>query len=229
LGILLTDYILKKKKADNSLPDKPLIITTIVSTVLPEKIIKEYGGTVEYVFTGFKNIGEAMNNLEIRNELNRFILDFEESCGYLIGGYCRDKDAVGSSMIISEMVNFYNKQNKDLIDILNEIYKKYIYCESILKSYVFEGEQGIKKIDAIIKNFRKNGIQELAGEKVIKSIDYLPESNVLEYSTKNIKIIIRPSGTEPKLKIYFHIKSFNKTATAIIMEKINNFFTEQIK
>ncbi len=189
------------------------IVTSIVSTQAVDDIAVENGLTVIRGLTGFKYIGEAMNSMKKED----FVLGFEESYGYLSGFHVRDKDAIITSGLIVEIARFYSRENKTLLDAVDDIYNKYGYWEEGQLVKKLEGAEGKRKIDSIIKNFRENPILVLAGKRLVKTIDYLndetglPKSNVLKYIYEDGSwIAIRPSGTEPKLKIYIGVKGRNE-------------------
>ena len=220
VGALLLNYILERRTANGTLPKNPLAVKTIVSTELCQKIADDYGCTLVNVLTGFKFIGEQITLLAEKNEQDRYIFGFEESYGYLAGSYARDKDAVVASMLICEMTAFYKMQGKTLCDVLDGIYEKYGYYYTQQKSFTCEGQSGMEKIKGIMTSLRENAPTEVDGSKVIKINDYgesvsidavsgektvltLPKSNVLCYFLENgSSFIVRPSGTEPKIKIY---------------------------
>ncbi len=220
VGVLLLNYILSRKKANGTLPSNPVAVKTIVSTELCRKIAEDYGCTLIDVLTGFKFIGEQITILADKGEAERYILGFEESYGYLAGDYARDKDAVVASMLICEMTAYYKGLGLTLGDVLNQIYEKYGYYCTVQKSFTCEGQSGMNKIKEIMNNLRQNPLKEIEGQRVIKINDYgesvsidttsgdktvltLPKSNVLCYFLENgSSLIVRPSGTEPKIKIY---------------------------
>ena len=220
VGALLLDFVLSRRKANGTLPKDPIAVKTIVSTELCRKIADNYGCKLIDVLTGFKFIGEQITELEKKGEENRYVFGFEESYGYLGGTYVRDKDAVIASMLICEMVAFYKAESKSLIDVLDGLYKKYGYYLCSQKSFTCEGESGMNKIKAIMTELRTNAPTEINGHKVIKRDDYdtsvsydtvngvenkitLPKSNVLCYYMEDgSSLIVRPSGTEPKIKMY---------------------------
>lgn len=240
IGILLCNYILSQRKAKNLLPQKPIIIKTIVSTELAEKISKNYGCSVINVLTGFKYIGEQILRLEEKGEENRFIFGFEESYGYLSGTYVRDKDAVVASMLICEMAAFYMKKNMSLADVLNSLYDKYGYYKNTTLNYGFSGSEGIRKMQSIMENLRNEPPKSIAGLKVTKIADYeksivkdletreeqksgLPKSNVLAFFLENENcVIIRPSGTEPKIKAYITAVGVSLEDAFEITQKLKN-------
>ena len=220
VGALLLDFVLSRRKANGTLPKKPIAVKTIVTTELCRKIAADYGCELRDVLTGFKFIGEQITNLEEKGEENRFVFGFEESYGYLGGTYVRDKDAVIASMLICEMVAFYKAKGLLLTDVLEELYKKYGYYFCSQKSFTCEGESGMKRIAGIMDTLRSETPAEIAGERVVKADDYeksvsrnlengteskitLPVSNVLcYYMADGSSLIVRPSGTEPKIKLY---------------------------
>ena len=219
-GILLTNYILSMREKNSTLPSDAIIVKTIVSSEMIKAIAKKYNCKVIDVLTGFKYIGEQIGLLEKNNAEDKFLLGFEESCGYLVGTYVRDKDAVVASMLACEMTAYYKKENKTLIDILNNLYEEYGYYKSSNLNISFEGESGMKKMQDIMDRMRNDNIDSIGDVKVTKSSDYLnsietdldtkektkislPKSNVLSYElTNGCKVIVRPSGTEPKIKVY---------------------------
>ncbi len=240
IGILLCNYILSQREAKNLLPKKPIIIKTIVSTELAEKIAKNYGCSVINVLTGFKYIGEQILRLEEKGEKDRFIFGFEESYGYLSGTYVRDKDAVVASMLICEMAAFYMKKNMHLAEVLNSLYDKYGYYKNTTLNYGFSGSEGIRKMQSIMENLRNEPPKSIAGFKVLKIADYeksivqdletreeqksgLPKSNVLSFFLENEnRVIIRPSGTEPKIKAYITAVGTSLEDAFEITQKIKN-------
>ena len=220
VGVLLLNYILTRRKANGTLPNNPLAVKTIVTTELCQKLADKHGCTLVNVLTGFKFIGEQITMLADKNEPERYILGFEESYGYLIGDHARDKDAVVASMLICEMAAYYKSVGKTLGDVLNEIYDEYGYYFAAQTSFTCEGQSGMAKIKSIMENLRKNPPYEIEGSKVIKINDYgksvsydlvtkteevltLPKSEVICFFMENgSSFIARPSGTEPKIKIY---------------------------
>ncbi|MBQ7879108.1 MAG: phospho-sugar mutase, partial [Clostridia bacterium] len=213
VGALLADYLLSARKADGTLPKSPLIVKTIVTTELAVKIAKEYGAEVLDVLTGFKYIGEIIGKLEKQGQTDRFVLGFEESYGYLSGAYVRDKDGVNGCMMIVEMAAFYKKQGKTLVDRIGELYEKYGLYEHKLLTYEFAGAEGNAEMRRRLEKFRAFLPEMFAKEAVVKTIDYLtqtefdlPKSNVISLSLADgSKLIVRPSGTEPLVKVYLTV------------------------
>lgn len=210
VGLLLFEYVCSQRTKHDAMPNCPILVKTIVTIDLAERIAEHYGVQVINVLTGFKFIGEQIGYLEATNEEKRYIFGFEESYGYLSGSYVRDKDAVNGAFLICEMFAYYKTRGISLIDKLEEIYKTYGYCLNTLHTFEFEGSDGLTAMYAIMSSFR-NGMSEIAGHKVCKCLDYnngiegLPKSDVLKYMLDCGSVVIRPSGTEPKLKIYISV------------------------
>lgn len=210
IGVLLADYLFSSKKTKDK-----ILVKSIVSTPLADLVAEKYGGKVVNVLTGFKYIGEFIYKLEKEGREKEFLLGFEESSGYLSGSYVRDKDATVAAMLILEYASKLKKVGKTLFDRLNEIYDEFGYYQSKVYSFRFEGESGFNRMKEILGNFRKNTSKSFAGFKVNSVLDYengvrdLPKANVLEYFLDGgAKIIVRPSGTEPNIKVYVML---NKT------------------
>ncbi len=225
VGALLTKYILDNLSKDNKIPDNSVIINTIVTSELGEKIAKSYNVETLKTLTGFKFIGEKIKEFE-QNKDKNFVLGYEESYGYLVGTHARDKDAVVASMLICEMAAYYYSKGLNLCDELKEIYKEYGYYKEGLKSITLKGKSGNDKIQNIIKFFRENRMDSIGSFKISEIKDYqngidnLPKSNVLKYILDdNSWFTIRPSGTEPKIKFYFSVNSNSQKESD---EKLNN-------
>lgn len=220
VGAMLCEYLLSNLKEQNKLPENPVVVKSLVTTPLIEAICKEYGAEVVDLLTGFKYIGELVTHMEIEGKEDNFIVGMEESYGYLRGIHARDKDAVVASLMIAEMAAFYKLKGMSLKQFMDSIYEKYgMYLNSVL-NFAFEGASGMQKMTDIMNSLRENAPESFAGKKVVAIADYkesvvkdvltgdvkeilLPKSNVLSYSLEdNSKVIIRPSGTEPKIKIY---------------------------
>ena len=227
VGILMLDYICKRRIALNRMPKNPLVIKTIVTIDMARRIATDYGVQVLDVLTGFKFIGEQIGFLEKKGEEDRYILGFEESYGYLTGSYVRDKDAVNASLMICEMFAYYRAKGQSLIDVLNGLYEKYGYCLNTLHSYEFDGLNGFQKMQDIMEQFRENWPKMWAGCKIRAVSDYkksitrygdghvveidLPTSNVLKFELEgDLSVVVRPSGTEPKLKMYISVSAGNQ-------------------
>ena len=221
VGACLLDYILSRRKANGTLPKDPVAVKTIVSTPLADKIAAKYGCKLISVLTGFKYIGEQAGILEAKGQQDRFVFGFEESYGYLAGAYVRDKDAVVASMLICEMAAFYKNEGKTLLDVINGLYAEHGMVYSSQNSFTFEGAAGMKKMQGIMDDLRALPPKKIGENSVIAISDYessektelktgkktvitLPKSNVLYYDLdeNGSNLIVRPSGTEPKIKVY---------------------------
>lgn len=221
VGACLLDYILSRRKANGTLPENPVAVKTIVSTPLADKIAAKYGCKLINVLTGFKYIGEQAGILEKKGEQERFVFGFEESYGYLAGAYVRDKDAVVASMLICEMAAYYKNLGKNLLDVINELYSEHGMVFTSQNSFTFEGAAGMKKMQDIMDDLRRLPPKKIGENQVVAISDYetseklelksgkksvitLPKSNVLYYDLdeNGSNLIVRPSGTEPKIKVY---------------------------
>ena len=219
-GVMLTNYILSCKKASGKLPEKPVVVKTIVTTKLINKLCEKYDCELKNVLTGFKYIGEVILNLEKKHEENRYLFGFEESYGYLSGTYVRDKDAVVASMLVCEMAAYYKKQGKSLAEVIDGLYEEFGYYLNQTYAFEFDGAAGMQKMADIMSEIRQNPPKAVAGYNVVKISDYqlkketnlvsgkvtdidLPTSNVIALNLEGDNaVIIRPSGTEPKIKLY---------------------------
>uniref|UniRef100_UPI00405669AB phospho-sugar mutase n=1 Tax=Agathobacter sp. TaxID=2021311 RepID=UPI00405669AB len=209
LGILILDYLLCYKKNTDSLPEKPVILKTIVTTSMVEKIAAEYGAEVIDTLTGFKYIGEQLAELEKSGTIERFVLGLEESCGYLIGPYVRDKDAIGTAMIVCEMAENYKKQGKTLWNRLEELYKRYGYYYSTLETKIYEESEAKMEMEQLRTLLKTENVVRYDESIVVQYEDYLeglrglPKANVVKLWLEDGRVVvIRPSGTEPKIKVY---------------------------
>ncbi len=236
VGMLLLDYICKCRISLGKMPDNPIVVKTIVTIDIAKRIAEDYGVQVIDVLTGFKFIGEQIGLLELNGEEDRFILGFEESYGYLTGGYVRDKDAVDASLMICEMFAYYKTQGLSLVEVLRRLYDKYGYCLNTLHSYTFEGAEGFQKMQQLMCKLRKNSIKSIASKKVMEVRDYLvgvgdlPKSDVLKYLLDGeSSIVIRPSGTEPKIKVYLSVKGESENDTKDTEDRICRVIEEILK
>ncbi len=208
-GALLVEYILQAKKEQGQLPANGVVVKTIVTTELATKIADAYGIATVSLLTGFKYIGEKMTEYGKTGEYS-YLIGFEESYGYLVGDYARDKDGVVATMLIAEMAAYYRTKGMNLYEALQNIYKKYGYFYESLSNFTMPGKDGMEKMTKMLSDLRKSPITKLVGLDVAKVIDYLedgtglPKSNVLKYELSDGKtyFFIRPSGTEPKVKLY---------------------------
>lgn len=226
VGMLLLDYICSRRITMGTMPPDPVMIKTIVTIDMAERIAAHYGVRTINVLTGFKFIGEQIGLLEEQGRQDSYIFGFEESYGYLSGSYVRDKDAVNGAFLICEMFAYYASQGISLLEKLEELYQTYGYCLNTLHSYEFDGAVGFEKMQEIMKKFRK-GVSAFAGKKVIKCLDYsqgldgLPKSDVLKYLLEdNCSVVVRPSGTEPKLKTYISVSAESMEQAELVEEKI---------
>lgn len=246
-GVLITEYILSQKQARGSLSDKGAVISTIVSTDMTKEICRKYGVKYFDVLTGFKYIGEKIKEFE-QNQNYEYVFGFEESYGCLAGTYARDKDAVVATMLICEMAAYYKTRGMSLYEGLLEVYEKYGYYKESIESITLKGIEGLSDMQRIMKNLRENPIREVAGHKVEEFRDYkvrkatnmstgrtspitLPVSDVLYFSVEDGSwFCVRPSGTEPKIKIYFGVKGTSvadgeekvKVLSAAVMDSISD-------
>lgn len=242
VGAMLLEYICSERTRQGTMPKNPVTVKTIVTTDLVRAIAKEYNVEVFEVLTGFKFIGEQIGFLEDKGEENRYIFGFEESYGYLAGSYVRDKDAVVGSMLICEMAAFYRTKGISMIQARENMYKKYGVYVHTQKSFTCEGKTGMKKMKEIMGGLRENSPAEIGGLKVTKVSDYiksvsvdtetgeqtqisLPKSDVLVFElTDGASAIIRPSGTEPKIKVYYTTTGAEKASVEKIEVKISEDF-----
>jgi len=237
-GVMLTNYILSCKKANGTLPEKPVVVKTIVSTKLINKLCEKYDCELKNVLTGFKYIGEVILNLEKKGEENRYLFGFEESYGYLSGTYVRDKDAVVASMLICEMTAYYKKQGKSLAEVIDGLYEEFGYYLNQTFAFEFEGAEGMQKMAQLMSSTRENLPASVGKYKVVKVSDYqlkketdlltgeveqltLPTSNVIALHLEGDNgVIIRPSGTEPKIKLYITAVGTDKDNAFAVCDEI---------
>lgn len=229
-GMLLLDYICSQRTKHGKMPADPVMVKTIVTMDMGERIAANYGVKTVNVLTGFKFIGEQIGLLEKQGKADSYIFGFEESYGYLSGSYVRDKDGVDGAYMICEMFSYYATKGISLLEKLNELYAKYGYCLNTLHSYEFEGSAGFAKMQQIMQQFRK-GVESFGGKRVLKTLDYslgldgLPKSDVLKYLLEdNCSVVVRPSGTEPKLKTYISVSAEDKKAA----QKQEEAFSEDL-
>lgn len=238
VGAMMLNYILSQKKEKGTLSSNAIAVKSFVSTDLAEEIAKKYSCSFKNLLTGFKYIGELITNLEAQGKANDFVMGFEESYGYLAGTHARDKDAVVGSMLICEMAAFYKTQGKSLVDVMDEIYKEFGYYCNTVKSYQFEGAAGMEKMAQIMDTLRNNPPQAFADMAVTIVDDYktsiskniesgkesiidLPKSNVLSYKMAGGNgVIIRPSGTEPKIKAYITAIGDSRESAETLADKL---------
>lgn len=244
VGAMLLEYICSERTKKGTMPKNPIAVKTIVTTDIVNEIGKAYNVEIIDVLTGFKFIGEQIGLLEKKGEEERYIFGFEESYGYLSGGYVRDKDAVNASMLICEMAAYYRTQGITLLQARENLYKKYgVYYHS-LHSFTFEGESGMIKMNNIMNTLRNDHLAEIAGLKVVRIDDYklsiskdvltgvssditLPKSDVLAFFLEGgAKVIVRPSGTEPKIKTYYTAKAPTYEEATALEAKLSDGFSK---
>ena len=219
MGVLLLDYICKMRaERGENLHDK-VAVTTIVSSAMVDALAAEYGFELRRCLTGFKYIGDIITGLSDAGQVDRFIFGFEESYGYLSGDHVRDKDAVNASMLICQMAQYYKLQGLNLVQAMHALYEKYGYYHNKTIALSYPGAEGADKMARIMVDLRKNPPASIAGSKVTGVVDYgegvngLPKANVLEFDLEGgDKAIVRPSGTEPKIKLYIFAKGDDATS-----------------
>lgn len=223
VGVLLLDFICRSRIAAGTMPENPVAVTTIVSSSMVDPIAEHYGVEVRRVLTGFKYIGGVIAELESENRGDDFIFGFEESYGYLAGTHARDKDAVVASMLICQMARYYRALDKNLYQAMQDLYDEYGFYHNRTLSFTFEGSDGARKMTALMDALRTSPLPSIANLYVQTYKDYkvgvngLPAANVLEFDLDNDhKVIVRPSGTEPKVKVYvFTIGDTERQARSI--------------
>ena len=228
VGLLLLDFICSQRRKHNQMPANPVFVKTVVTMNLAEKIAAYYGVETVNVLTGFKYIGEVIGRLEEQGRASDFILGFEESYGYLTGSYVRDKDAVDAAFMICEMFAWYKTRGISLLEKLNELFQTFGYCKNTLHSYAFEGSAGFAKMQQVMASFHA-GIPCFGGLPVENTVDYslgingLPKSDVLKFLLSDgCSIVVRPSGTEPKLKTYISVTASDQTTADAIENRLSS-------
>ena len=247
VGAMLLNYILSQKKEKGLLSDNSIAVKSFVSTDLAEVIAKKYNCKFKNLLTGFKYIGELVTNLEAEGRASDFVMGFEESYGYLAGTHARDKDAVVASMLICEMAAYYKTKNMNLVDVMESLYEEFGFYANVVESYTFEGASGMEKMASIMDGLRANAPSKIAGYDVVSVSDYeasktvfangradekieLPKSNVLAYGlTDGNKLIVRPSGTEPKIKAYITAVGKSREEADFIAAKLIDDANEFMK
>ncbi len=227
VGVLLLDYLCAARIENGTMPENPIMVKSIVTTNLADAVAKSYGVTPVNVLTGFKYIGEQIHLLEEKGEEKRFVFGFEESYGYLSGTYVRDKDAVVASMLICEMAAYYKSIGSSILGQLDAIYQKFGCYLHKVDSFTFEGLSGMDTMAGIMAGLRRDGLAEIAGIEVTKATDYandptgLPKADVLIYElASGATVIVRPSGTEPKIKVYYSTKGASFAQAEAMQQKL---------
>ncbi len=211
MGVLLLDYVCRRLMAMGSMPDRPVAVKTIVTTPMAAAVAEYYGVELRNVLTGFKFIGEQIGFLEEEGRAEDYIFGFEESYGYLSGSYVRDKDAANAVLLICEMACEYAQKGMSLSDGLETLYQKFGYYETRLLNYSFKGSAGQEKMEQLMEELRRDSPRRLGEERVLSAVDHLnddtglPASNVLRFLLQDAEAVVRPSGTEPKLKVYLTV------------------------
>ena len=227
MGVLLLDYICKMRAERGEDLSNKVAVTTIVSSAMVDALAAEYGFELRRCLTGFKYIGDIITGLSDAGEVDRFIFGFEESYGYLSGDHVRDKDAVNASMLICQMAQYYKLQGKNLVEAMRDLYEKYGYYHNKTVSLSYPGADGAAKMAGIMKSLRDEAPAEIAGSKVEAVVDYatcvngLPAADVIEFDLEGgNKAIVRPSGTEPKIKLYIFAKGEDAAAADALIAAI---------
>ena len=242
-GALLLDYVCKERIALGKMPNNPVAVKTIVTSDITKAISKKYGVELREVLTGFKYIGEQVGLLEAAGEEERYIFGFEESYGYLAGGYVRDKDAVVASMLICEMAAYYRTKGISMIEARKKLYEEYGVYVNAVDNFVCEGASGMERMKEIMSGLRSNAPEAIGGLKVLAVSDYmaskkteqngtiteikLPKSDVITFTLEDdASVIIRPSGTEPKIKAYYTTKGAQRETAVELQKKLSAEFTK---
>ena len=220
LGVLLLDYICRQRTAQGTMPAHPVAVMSIVSTPMAARVAEHWGVELRRVLTGFKYIGDVMNQLVGAGEPERFLMGFEESCGYLTGLHVRDKDAVNAALLVCEMAAHYKMEGKTLCQVMDELYAQYGTYYTKADSFAFAGAGAMERMGAVMDRLRREQLPEIAGAAVAGFTDYrniaatgLPAADVLTWELEDgCAVTARPSGTEPKLKLYFTVRADNREA-----------------
>ena len=247
VGVLLAEYLLSRRKELGILPENAVVVKSFVTTDLVDAVAAKYGVSVKKLLTGFKYIGEYITELEAKGEADRFVIGMEESYGYLSGIHARDKDAVVASTLICEMAAYYKAKGISLYEKMQEIYKEHGYYLNRVISFEFKGESGMEKMAQIMETLRNDSLDSIADYKVLSISDYkksetvdvvtgekslidLPKSNVLAYALEKANgVIIRPSGTEPKIKVYFTARGNDKKSAEGIFSALSEDMEKYLK
>lgn len=235
MGVLLLDFICQMRKTQGTMPTVPVAVKTIVTTPMAEKITAHYDVELINVLTGFKYIGEQIGLLEQEGESTRYIFGFEESYGYLSGSFVRDKDAVNASLLICEMFAWYRARGKTLVDVLHDLYDQYGYYETKLLTFTFEGKIGFDRMNELMNGLRKTPPAQIVNIPVENWLDYeqdgtgLPRANVLRFLLSEGEAVVRPSGTEPKLKVYLTSAKSSQKESREMIQTLEQYFTNWAK
>ncbi len=245
LGVVLLYYVLTRKRETDTLPRSPIVIKTIVTTDLANRIAADFGAEVIDVLTGFKYIGEQLTLLERDGQLDRYIFGFEESCGYLCGGFVRDKDGVSTSLLVCQAAEYFAAHGMTFADVLDDLSRRYGFTETRLVNVRYEGAAGAAKMRDIMKRLREAPPQEIPGRELLSVEDYkngdtrkidggtrevkLPPSDVLKFNySGGCSVVIRPSGTEPQLKLYYAAGGTTREAALAELDAFAGAFEETV-
>ncbi len=243
LGVLIADYICRIRSERGDMPKEAVAVRSIVSSPLADLVAGGYGVRSVGVYTGFRFIAEVIRELEAEGKEESFLFGFEESCGYLAGSFVRDKDGVQGCLLASETASYWKSRGLTLGDRLSEIYEKYGYRFDCQSNLYFDGESGMEKMKAIMKELRENAPEEVCGYKISERTDYLsgkkvkdgaesstgmPAANVLEYKFERGSVIVRPSGTEPKVKAYYSVSGTSLNDAESTAKEIKKYFEEKM-
>jgi len=235
VGLILLEYIASQRKRHGNIPSSPILIKTVVTTDLAASVAEKYGIVTKDVLTGFKYIGEAVGKMESEKKESSFVFGFEESCGYLGAPYVRDKDGVYAAFLVAEAASFYKARGKTLSDVLNSIYREHGFEYTALHSYTFGGISGVGEMKRIMSRFRNTGT-DLAGIRIKFSKDYslgidgLPKSDVIKFFLDcDSTVTLRPSGTEPKLKVYISARAKDGESAELQIEIVKAAAEKLIK
>ena len=245
MGVLMLDYICRARNLNNTMPKNPVAVKTIVTTAMVDAVCNKYGVKLESVLTGFKFIGGVIADLEENNRVEDYLLGFEESYGYLLGEHVRDKDAISAVMLIADMTAFYKSKGKTLVDVLEDMFKEFGYYENKTVTFSFEGASGLEKMASLMEQLRQIPPKTVAGADIIEISDYklsvtknaqgettilLPKSNVLAYKLSDgCSFVVRPSGTEPKLKIYMFVKAETSEKAKLRVSELHSSLEQLVK
>ena len=227
VGVLLFDFICRVRGQAGTMPQRPVAVSTIVSTDMADAVADKYGIEMRRTLTGFKFIGEQIGLLEQQGEAERYIFGFEESYGYLSGPHVRDKDGVNAAMLICQMAQFYKAQGKNLVQAMNALYQEFGCYQNSLHSFTFEGQAGFAKMQGIMQGLRTIPPEEIGGLALERVVDYasgvsgLPKADVLEFCLAGgAKVMVRPSGTEPKMKLYLFAHSESRELSQNLLDRV---------
>lgn len=245
MGVLMLDYICRARNINNTMPKNPVAVKTIVTTAMVDAVCAKYGVKLESVLTGFKFIGGVIADLEEHNRVEDYLLGFEESYGYLLGEHVRDKDAVSAVMLIADMTAFYKSKGKTLVDVLEDMFKEFGYFENKTVTFSFEGASGLEKMASLMEQLRATPPKTVADADIVEISDYklsvtknaegetpilLPKSNVLAYKLSDgCSFVVRPSGTEPKLKIYMFVKAETREKAKQRVSELHSSLEQLVK